>query len=549
MSSAFGPYSTLKGGVVTLGGPPSWYPQEAGERVEAYMKYDQMYWNDPSAYLIRSLEGELPIYVPNARTIVDTTSHYLLKGLQVVAKDPEKDKALAEALKNLLDREMFYSQFHTAKTTGVTRGDWAFHLTADPRKPQGSRISLVPIDPSQVIPVYSEDDPDQVVRVHIVDQWRDPANPTAQTKVRKLTYEAEYKDDGTARIFREEAIYELEPKWWGPKPKLYKQIIPRGPLDESITHIPVYWFKNHDWLGQDFGSSELRGFEAMIRGVSQQATDQGMSLSLEGLGVYATDSGRPVDNDGNETDWSVTPGGVMELVSGAYFRRVEGVGTLKPSLDHIDYLETKLREASGLSDVALGRVDVQTAQSGIALAIKFMPTLAKLEQRDLSGTGKLRQMFFDWKTWHKVYEGEELTGDIEPELGQKLPANRTETVNELNNMLDRGVISKKYYRAQMQKLGYEFPSDIEKEIDDEKTKEAEQKALAAPPALQQNAQDAAAGVKPPPQSAGGAQNAPRDVGGNKSNNKNRPNESAGTESGQTAGRQARGVTPQNGNKR
>lgn len=548
MSSSFGPYSTLKGGVVTLGGPPAWYPQEAGERVEAYLKYDEIYWNDPSAYMVRVLDGELPLYIPNARTVVDTTAHYLLKGLRIVPEDPEKHVKLSEALKNLLDREMFYARFHTAKTTGVTRGDWAFHLTADPRKPEGKRISLVPIDPAQVIPIYADDDPEKLIRVHIVDQWKDPVDPN-KTRIRKLTYEAEYGSDGTARIFREEGIYELEPKWWGPKPRLFKQLIPRGALDAEITHIPVYWFKNHDWLGQSFGSSELRGFEAMIRGISQQATDQGMSLSLEGLGVYATDSGRPVNDQGQEEDWSVTPGGVMELVSGAYFRRVEGVGTLKPSLDHIDYLETKIREASGLSDVALGRVDVQTAQSGIALAIKFMPTLAKLEQRDLSATGKLRQMFFDWKTWHKVYEREELEGDIEPEIGEKLPANRTETINELNNMLDRGVISKKYYRAQMQKLGYEFPDDIEQEIDDEKTKEAEQKALAAPPGLQDNAQAAANGEKPPPQSAGGNQNAPRDVGGNNSNNRNRPNESAGTESGQTAGRQARGGTPQNGNRR
>lgn len=547
MSDNFGPYSTLSGAGIT-GSPPAWYPEDAGKRVEAYFKYDEIYWNDSSQFKLRVLEGEYPLYIPNARTVVDTTAHFLLKGLSVNCTDPERDKTTAEALKAFLKRELFYPRFHTAKTAGVARGDWAMHLTADPLKTQGSRISLTVLDPSQVIPIYDDDDPEKVVRVHIVDQWIDPKDPQ-KIRVKKLTYEV-VEEGETKQVFREEGIYEIEPKWWGPAPRLYKQTIARGPLPSEITAIPIYWFKNLDWIGQDFGSSELRGFEAVLRAVSQQSTDQGMALSLEGLGVYATDSGRPVDDQGKEQDWIITPGGVMELVQGSYFRRVEGVGTLKPSLDHINYLETKLREATGLSDVALGRVDVQTAQSGIALAIKFMPTLAKLEQRDLSGLGKLTQLFYDWKTWHKVYEHEELAGDIIPEIGAKLPANRTETVNELNNMLDRGVISRKYYRAQMQKLGYEFPSDIEAEIDEEKKADAERAAETAPPGLQDNAKAAANGeMPPPPQSAGGAQNAPRDVGDNRSNNKNKPNESAGTESGQTLRRQSRGGTPQNGNKR
>jgi hypothetical protein len=32
-------------------------------------------------------------------------------------------------------------------------------------------------------------------------------------------------------------------------------------------------------------------------------------------------------------------------------------------------------------------------------------------------------------------------------------------LNELNNMVDRGIISKKYYRDEAAKLGYEFPTD------------------------------------------------------------------------------------------
>lgn len=544
--TSFGPYSTLKGNQI-VGSPPTWFPDDAAERIASYFKYDEMYWNDPTQYILRILQGEHPIYVPNARTVVDTTAHYLLKGLKIRSEDPEKYKDTQDALDTLMKREMFYAAFHTAKTQGVARGDWAMHLTADPAKPAGSRLSLTPLDPAQVLPVYDPDNADRLIRLHIVDQYADPKD-LAKTRIRKLTYEI-VTVQGVKRIQRSEGIFEVHPNWWGPAPVLVNWLIPPGLLPADITTIPVYWFKNLDWLGQQFGSSDLRGLEAPLRAISQQTTDQGTSLSLEGLGVYATDSGRPVDDKGEEEDWEVAPGRVMELISGAYFRRVEGVTSLKPSLDHIDYLETKIREASGLSDVALGRVDVQTAQSGIALAIKFMPTLAKIEQRDLHGIGKLQQLFHDWLIWHQAYEGEQLEGEIVVEIGDKLPGNRTETVNELNNMLDRGVISRQYYRAKMTKLGYEFPDDIEGQIEAEKTKDAEISALTAPPGLQDNAVAAAQGEKPPPQSAGGAQNAPRDAGPSRSNNARRPNESAGTESGQTLHRQARGGTPPGGKQR
>lgn len=514
----FTPWSTAR---PYFGKLPAWVAKEDQERIASYEKYDEMYWNDPRQFSVRVLEDEEPVYIPNARTVVDTTAHYLLKGLKITCSD--SDTKLKEALTAFLDRELFYSRFHTAKHAGVARGDFVMHLTADPNKAEGTRISLNSVDPSMVFPVYHDDIPDKVIACHIVDFYFLPDEPDKQ-RIRKLTYRLEENGD-VRKITREEGVYEMEPKWYGPEPKLVKQLIPKGYLDPRITTIPVYWFKNQGWDGWNYGASDLKGMESLIAAVTQQSTDVQTSLSLEGLGVYATDGGRPVDDAGVEGDWEVSPGKVMEVPAGAYFRRVEGVGSITPAADQINYLESKMREASGLSDVALGRVDVQVAQSGIALAIKFLPTAAKIEERDLAGIGKLKQLFFDWKTWHGVFEKQELTGDVVVEIGDKLPQNRTERVNELNNMLDRGVISKAYYRDEMKKLGYIFPDDIEAQIDAEKKKEAEAAALAAPPGLQQNAVDAAAGNKPPPPGGGMAEKA----AANQSNNRNKPNESKGTE--------------------
>jgi hypothetical protein len=370
-----------------------------------------------------------------------------------------------------------------------------------------------------------------------------PADAAGQIVVTEAEIQPD-ASEGTRVVMRQERIWSIDKPWWDPEEReLISTTLEAEALPEPIDTIPVYWFPNLAWDDGPYGYSELRGFERSFQSVSQVTTDQGTALSLEGLGVYATDGGKPVDQAGKETDWEIGPGKVMETPSGAYFRRVEGVGSVKPNIDHIDYLESKIREAGGLSDVALGRVDVQTASSGIALAIKFMPTLAKLDERDKTGTDRLTQLFYDWQNWYQAYEEAKLEGEIIVSIGDKLPTDRTGRINELNNMIDRGVISKVYYRSEMQKLGFEFPDDIEEQIDEEKMKEAEQKAAAAPPGLVDNAVNASNGDQPPPPGNQPGQVAQKRTVVNNSNNKSRPNESGGTEAGQKVGNQARGGKP------
>lgn len=563
INNNLGPYQNA----LMLGGMDgfAWLPPKDRERAQAYQKYDQVYWNDYNQYPIRYLVGEFPVYVPNPRTLVDTTAHYYLKGLSVSVKEPETNKATASALKDFLRREMFLSRFHTAKHTGVTRGDYCFHMTADPNKPEGRRISLNSVHPGKVILDEDPDNADRVIRAHLVERVPHPTKE-GEWAVKELCYwyddgdsgadeasEVPYPDQAvrddpedrgssTRVVMREERIWSLNKPWWNREEReLIATVLPAEALPGEIDTIPVYWFTNLGWDNGPYGFSEFRGFERTFQSISQVTTDQGTSLSLEGLGVYATDGGKPVNDQGAEQEWEIGPGKVMEVPGGAYFRRVEGVGSVKPNIDHIDYLESKVREAGGLSDVALGRVDVQTASSGIALAIKFMPTLAKLDERDKTGIDRLTQLFFDWVKWYDAYEGTKLDGEIEVTIGDKLPTDRTGRINELNNMLDRGVISRIYYRAEMQKLGYEFPDDIEDQIDEEKQKEAEQKAAMAPPGLQENAVNASTGDLPPPSGNQPGQVTTKRLNG--SNNKARPNESGGTEAGQKVGNQARGGKP------
>lgn len=507
----------------------TWVPTDERKRLAAYFQYDDMYWNDPRQFALRVLEGEEPVYIPNARTVVNTTAHYLLKGLNISCSNDATKKVLDDFLK----REMFYSRFNDAKITGVARGDWVLHLTANPAKTKGTRLSLTVVEPMDVFPIWDEDEPGKMIGCHLAVAYLPPKedDPEQKQRLRRLTYRV-VEENGQKRISREEAIYVIDNTSMltgqdtGKVTKI-KQILPLGLLDERITAIPIYWFKNQSWGGDDYGSSELRGIERLTEVVSQASTDVAGALSLEGLGVYATDGGRPVaqNQDGQmvETDWEVAPGKVMEVPAGAYFRRVDGVGSITPAIDNIDYLEKKMYRALGLSDVALGDVEATVAQSGIALAIKFLPTLARLESRDQAGLDKLTHLFFDWKTWYEVFEQQVLEGDIVPVIGDKLPQDRVAKLNELNNMRDRKIIPASFYRSEMEKLGYEFPDNIQKLLDDEAEKafQDQMRAMieAGNIANKDSEDDDSSGSTLP-------------SGGNKSNNKNAPNESKGTEAGE-----------------
>lgn len=492
---------------------PSWMKEEDADRIASYAKYEEVYWQRPNAYKMLQRGSEAaPIYVPNAMTIVDSTAHYFLKGLQVVVENGEKgvNKAFQDWLDAFLKRERFYSRFMVAKHSGVTRGDWIMHVTADQDEIPGSRVSITSVDPAAYFPEWDPDDVDKRIGVRLAE----PMLVDGQERVKEKRYW--YEGVGETRsVWVEEAFYEVD--GWGipEREKKWRQIISGKQLPPNIRVIPVYHFKNRDWQGRDFGTSELAGFERLLAAVNQAITDEELALALHGLGVYATDAGPPVNPETNELeDWEISPARVMEVPSGAYFRKVEGITSVQPFLDHVKYVDEKVFEAS--STFRAGQVDVAIAESGIALAIRFLPQLAKLEHRDLAGVATLDNLFHDLKEWFSAFEIEEfedrwLDLEVGAELGAKLPENRTETLNELNNMLDRKVISRKYYREKARRLGYEFPDDIEDQV------EAEAEAD-----IERQRKTAMATGRFQDLSSGGREE-------NKSNNKNRPNESGGTE--------------------
>lgn len=492
------PYST----VMPLIGADraTWVPEEEAERISSYQKYDELYWNHQGAFKL-TMRGteDRPIYVPEPRAIVDATAHFLLKGLDIKIDGVEFNDPKYAVFKAFLKREKFFTRFHTAKHAGVVRGDYVIHIVADPTKPPTSRISMATVDPASYFPVWDDIDPDKKIGVDLVEQYLTEDN-YVRLKMQSYRYVV---IQGRRRVSSKTVVVELD-QWWNPREQKITEVInDEKLLPESILTIPVYAFKNIDWDGQPYGSSELRGFERIFSAINQSISDEELALALEGLGVYATDAGAPENDDGEEEDWVIAPAKVLELPSGSYFKRVEGVGSIQPMQDHIKYLTEGLYKAAAHFEP--GKVQVTEAESGIALALKFLPTLAKIEQRDLEAVGTLEQMWFDLRGWFQAYENVLIEQDFVVTLGEKLPRNRTAELNELNNLLDRKVVSRKWYRAKMrEKFGYDIPEDIDNEILEE------EKALAEARIFQST-------------DGGDPQR------NNQSNNRERPNDTSGTE--------------------
>lgn len=509
---------------------PSWVSSMDGERVAAYAAYQNMYWSEENCLeLIRRAEDGSPIYIPKPKTICDTTAHYLMKGVKIGVADVKADADLVAEIDLFIKRERYYSKFQKMKLAAVIRGDGLLHITANPKKAQGSRLSINSVDPASYFPEFDTDDLEKRTGVRLVELQIHPEDPT-KTLVKVLHYWQEYDLEGNRisdLVWRQEDLFEME-GWNNPREaKIYANLIPRSTLPTHITTIPVYHYRNAEFDGFDFGNSELKGYERLFQAIDQAISDEEISLALVGLGVYATDAGRPKDSSGREVDWIVAPGTVWEMPGATMVKRLEGISSVTPVMDHLEYLENSLLEGSGTARIAIGDVDVQTAESGIALLLKFMPLLAKIEYRDIAWVEVMTQMWYDWKFWFHAYEGKDFTAtEIVITLGNKLPVDRPKVFEELNNLIDRHIISRAYYREQLTlQLGYIFPDDIEAEMLKERVVEAK--------ALLEVAQAQMTPAGPDQIGPGGRKVGagdtlnPKDL--NKSNNASRTNESNGTE--------------------
>lgn len=475
MANDFTPYATGRSmfGQVTK---PSFISDSLEiERLQSYLLYEELYWNAPDIFKL-SMRGtnSMPIYVPSGRTIVDTSNRYTANNFALNIRTrtgaPVNNDVLAAriAMSDLFARERFLAKFLGAKRYCQIQGDWIWHITADPAKPVGTRLTLTTLDPSMYFPIRDPNNVEKILGVMLAEEVSEDGDPA----IHRLMYR-KVVGTSTVTITVQEDIMSIE-NWQDIEATPVRVVKASTALPPEITSIPVYHTKNFEEPNNPFGSSEMRGLETIMAAINQTMSDEELALALEGIGQYVTDAPHPVDpRTKNPVSWQLGPGSVNHIPPGHKFDRVGGVGNVSPYGDHYDRLWNAMKWASASPDIAVGTVDVTIAESGIALALQMAPILAKAAEKDELITSTHDQMFFDILTmWYPAYE-ETSFGDVTVEclVGEKLPIDRAARFQELNDMLDRGVIDTEYYRMEAAKLGYVFPEDMANRV------AAERKAL------------------------------------------------------------------------
>lgn len=430
------PYSTVEPFLSAVGARPTYLPLEDQDRVGSYKVYEDIYWGVPDTFkiVLRGTDAE-PIYVPTARTIIEAT-HRFVAPMPSLAITPSllggSDAAVQLAIQQfdvLFKREKFWSRFAGNKRYGHIRGDWLWHVIGNPLKAPGSKIDILPIDPASYVPEMDDDDLDHILAVNLIEPF---VGADTKQYVKRQRY---WRDDPTSTSINSAcAVWLMEEFIKEDQGPPVRVVIPPTVLPPQITAFPVYHIKNWEEPQNPFGSSSLRGFERILTAISQGATDEDLSLALDGLGVYATDSPPPEDpdNPGKDGPWVIGPGRVVEIPSGKFFNRVPGLGSITPYQDHIKFFIDAIKEASGTPDVAIGKVDVSIAESGIALQLHLAPKLTDAREKNDLITDTLAHMFFDLKAFSDAYEGVNLDGaEIMPTFGSPIPENKKEELETI----------------------------------------------------------------------------------------------------------------------
>lgn len=467
-------------------------------RIKSYELYGDMYHNRPDHIRV-TLRGEdsdsVEIYMPSAKKCVEAVNRFLAVDLDYQI-DPDygdynAQSAVEDGMSRLFKEQDIRIKFDNMKRYLLIKGDALLHIRALPWERPGKRIQVDELLPENYFPIENPIT-GTLLGCHIVDVIRNPRN-SARTKgesdewlVRRQTYRMITDDNGLPQADATGSVVTSELSLWKinrwddriTDPDLYQieVVQEESVLPPFIKQIPVYHWKNSPPPNSTFGLSELSGVESIINAINQSATDEDLTLITQGLGVYWTDASPPIDDNGDEVEWEIGPGSVVQIGAGGNFGRVTGVSSVAPYHEHIKLLDEHMQQAIGVPDIAIGMVDVATAESGIALQLKFGPLLAKCKEKERAIKDTTDAFLYDLISWMVQYEGIVATAQdcyVTAVFADPMPRNKTE---ELANVLSiwaqvPGVLPISWLYEQLNEImGYELDetSDFEQALQDAK---------------------------------------------------------------------------------
>lgn len=452
------------------------------KRLQSYDLYENLYWNNhASLKIVLRGEDSLPIYLPSGKKIIEATNRFLGQGFDYFVESgslesPEEPpdegsrQAIESYFRNWFKREELRSKFASNKRWGLVRADAVFYLTADPGKEVGQRLSIHEVDPRQIFLI---DDPADVTRqigCHIVELVPDFREPDTDKKiVKRTTFRKVQNATGgfTGKVSSEVTHWTIG-KWddriLAPadmeKVSNANSDVPLEDLPDPISQLPIYKWRNNPPQNSSWGMSQLTGLETLIFGINQSLSDEDLTLVMQGLGMFVTTASPPQDENGNVSDWNVGPGQVVEVGAEDKFDRVTGVSDVSPYINHMTFMDEKgLSESSGTPAVAIGRVDVAVAESGISLKLQLMPLLAQNEEKELEFIQVLDQMFHDIvNMWLPAYEEIAPNGVVVSCIfDDPMPVNRDARVQETLLLYTSDLILLTMAIDSLTELGWKYP--------------------------------------------------------------------------------------------
>ena len=239
-------------------------------------------------------------------------------------------------------------------------------------------------------------------------------------------------------------------------------------LPETITQLPIYHWRNSAFQGTSWGTSQLAGLETLLYALNQTLSDEDATIVFQGLGMYVTSSAPPIDaTTGEITNWNIGPKQVIEIGTDQTFERVTGVSSMQPFQDHMNYIAEKgMAESAGIPEVAIGRVDVSAAESGISLKLQLLPLLAQNAEKELELINVMDQFHHDITTmWLPGYETETFgNAEIMQEMSvvcvfdDPMPEDRDSEIQEMILLRTSNLILTSMAVEKLQSLGWKYPT-------------------------------------------------------------------------------------------
>ena len=167
------------------------------------------------------------------------------------------------------------------------------------------------------------------------------------------------------------------------------------------------------------------------------------------------------------------------------FTNVSGVDSVAPYQDHMNWIDEKgMSESSGTPAVAIGRVDVATAESGIALKLQMDPLLAANQERELPIYITMDRLHHDLvNMWIPAYEKVDTNGAVVSTVfGDPMPVNENQVIQDVVLLRTSNLILTEMAVDKLSSIGWKYPPGMSvQEIVDALAQQAKDDAAAIDP--------------------------------------------------------------------